>query len=170
LLELDVHLSADRRLIVIHDETVDRTTDGSGRVADLTSDQIRRLDAGSWFSPNFAGEQVPLLDDVLDWARGRAGLVIELKLGPVWYEVLVISNDHFAVRRIKQLDPAVKTAIVYGGRPVDPVSMAVAAGADAVRPQHYTLAGEDVAVCHTVGLAVIPGRSTMKRARAAWSS
>jgi glycerophosphoryl diester phosphodiesterase len=66
LLELDVHLSADRRLLVIHDETVDRTTDGSGRVADLTSDQIRRLDAGSWFSPNIAGEQVPLLDDVLD--------------------------------------------------------------------------------------------------------
>jgi glycerophosphoryl diester phosphodiesterase len=174
LLELDVHLSADGRLVVIHDETVDRTTDGAGRVRDLTVDEIRRLDAGSWFGPDFAGEPVPLLDEVLAWARGRAGLVIELKLGPVWYagieqalvtalerqaaeaEVLVISFDHFAVRRVKQLAPAVKTAIMYAGRPLDPVGMARAAGADAVRPDQYTVTGEDVAACHAAGLAVIP--------------
>ncbi len=174
LLELDVHVSADGRLVVIHDETVDRTTNGSGRVSDLTADEIGRLDAGSWFSPDFAGEQIPMLDDVLEWAQGRAGLVIELKLGPVWYpgieevlvttlrrrhaaaEVLVISFDHFAVRRVKQLDSAIRTAIMYGGRPVDPVSMATAAGADAVRPGHDTLTAEDVAACHTAGLAVIP--------------
>jgi glycerophosphoryl diester phosphodiesterase len=174
LLELDVHLSADRRLVVIHDDTVDRTTDGTGRVSDLTAEQIGRLDAGSWRSPEFAGERVPMLEDVLDWARGRVGLVIELKLGPVWYpgieevlvttlqrqqataEVLVISNDHFAVQRVKQLDPSIKTAIMYGGRPLDPVGMARAAGADAVRPGHYLLLAEDVVVCQTAGLAVIP--------------
>lgn len=174
MLELDVHLSADRQLIVIHDDTVDRTTDGTGPVGNLTAAEIRRLDAGSWFGPAFAGERVPLLDEVLTWARGRAGLVIELKLGPVWYpgieevlvetlkrqdavsEVLVISFDHHAAYRVKQLDPAVTTAIMYGGRMLDPVGLARAAGADAVRPGHATLRAEDVAACHAAGLAVIP--------------
>jgi glycerophosphoryl diester phosphodiesterase len=140
----------------------------------LTADEIERLDAGSWFSPDFAGERVPILDEVLAWAHGRAGLVIELKLGPIWYpdieaalvslldhrraqaEVLVISFDHFAVRRMKQLDPSVRTAVMYAGRPLDPVGLARAAGADAVRPDHYTLTAEDVSVCHAAGSAVIP--------------
>src|SRR5215471_15400951 len=83
LLELDVHLSADGQLVVIHDETVDRTTNGSGRVADMSTAEIRRLDAGSWFGCAFAGEPVPMLSEVLQWMHGRVGLVIELKLGPV---------------------------------------------------------------------------------------
>jgi len=70
--------------------------------------------------------------------------------------VLVISFDHFAVRRVKQLDSRVKTAIMYGGRPLDAVAMARAAGADAVRPSHETLTAQDVAACHAAGLAVIP--------------
>jgi glycerophosphoryl diester phosphodiesterase len=174
MVELDIHLSADGRLVVIHDDTLNRTTNGSGPVGDLTADEIGRLDAGSWFSPDFAGERVPMLDEVLDWARGRVGLVIELKLGPVWYpgiegvlvetlrrhdataEVLVISNDHHAVRRVKQLDASVKTAIMYGGRMLDPVGMAQAADVEAVRPGHFMLLPEDVAVCHAAGLAVIP--------------
>ncbi len=152
LLELDVHMSADAQLVVIHDETVDRTTNGSGRVVELSATEIRRLDAGSWFGSAFAGEPVPMLDEILEWRHGRVGLVIELKLGPVWYpgieeglvrllrqhgaeaEVLVISFDHFAARRVKVLAPAVKTAVMYGGRPIDAVAMARAAHADAVYP------------------------------------
>lgn len=140
----------------------------------MSAAEIRRLDAGSWFGSAFAGEPVPLLDETLEWLHGRVGLVIELKLGPVWYagieealvaqfqqhraeaEVLVISFDHFAVRRGKELAPAVKTAVMYGGRPIDPVAMARAAGADAVRPGHDTLTADDVAACHEGGLAVIP--------------
>jgi glycerophosphoryl diester phosphodiesterase len=174
MLELDIHLSADGELIVIHDDDIDRTTDGSGRVGEMTAAEIRRLDAGSWYAPEFAGERVPLLGEVLDWARGRASPVIELKLGPIWYEgieeklvgtlrdrdavaeVLVISNDHFAVRRVKELEAAVSTAILYGGRPIDPVGMARAALADAVRPSHWHLTREDVIACHDAGLAVIP--------------
>jgi len=174
MVELDVHLSADRTLMVIHDDTVDRTTNGSGSVGAMRADEIQHLDAGSWFSPEFAGERVPLLDEVLDWAQGQVGLVIELKLGPVWYpgieevlvatlqrhratrEVLVISSDHHAVHRVKQLDATIPIAIMYGGRLLDPVGMARAAGADAVRPSHWMVTAEDVAVCHAAGLAVIP--------------
>ena len=57
---------------------------------------------------------------------------------------------------MKELQAAVRTAIVYGGRPIDPVGRARAAGADAVRPSHWHLTREDVAVCHDAGLAVIP--------------
>jgi glycerophosphoryl diester phosphodiesterase len=82
-------------------------------------------------------------------------------------EVLVTSFDHFAVRRVKQLDPSVRTAVMYAGRPLDPVGLARAAGADAVRPDHYTLTAEDVSVCHAAGPAVIPW--TSQRPRTHWS-
>ncbi len=64
--EFDVKLTADNHCILFHDETLERTTDGSGAVADTTYDAISRLDAGSWFAPEFAGEAVPRLDAALD--------------------------------------------------------------------------------------------------------
>lgn len=78
-IELDVHLSRDDRVIVIHDETVDRTTDGHGRVADLTLAHLQALDAGSWFGAAFARERVPTLEQVLAKMKGRAKVFIELK-------------------------------------------------------------------------------------------
>lgn len=74
--ELDVHATADGELVVIHDYAVDRTTDGTGLVLDLTGGVIRRLNAGSWFSPEFTGEHVPLLADVL----ALEGLEFELEI------------------------------------------------------------------------------------------
>lgn len=62
--ELDVRRSADGILVCLHDDTVERTTNDSGQVADLTLEQLRELDAGSWFHPRFAGERVPTLDEV----------------------------------------------------------------------------------------------------------
>ena len=64
-IELDVHLSADGVPVVIHDETVDRTTDGHGPVAALTLCRLRQLDAGRWFAPAFAGEALPTLEEIL---------------------------------------------------------------------------------------------------------
>jgi glycerophosphoryl diester phosphodiesterase len=89
LIELDVRLTRDGALAVIHDSTVDRTTDGTGRVADLTWDQVQALDAGAWFGPAFAGQRVPCLGDVLGWARGRVYLAVEVKVpAPVGQDVL----------------------------------------------------------------------------------
>jgi glycerophosphoryl diester phosphodiesterase len=79
LLELDVRLTRDGALAIIHDENVDRTTNGTGRVADLSWDEIRALDAGIRFGAAFSGERVPSLGEVLDWARGRAYLAVEVK-------------------------------------------------------------------------------------------
>jgi len=77
--ELDVAMTKDGVLVVIHDDTVDRTTDGTGKVAELTYDYIRTLDAGSWFSPEFVGEHVPTLGEVLNTFRGKIGILIEIK-------------------------------------------------------------------------------------------
>lgn len=78
-IELDVQLSKDGQLVVIHDTTVDRTTDGTGKVGSLTLEELRKLDAGSYFGPEFAGERIPTLEEVLDAFRGKTGILIEIK-------------------------------------------------------------------------------------------
>jgi glycerophosphoryl diester phosphodiesterase len=83
-LELDVHVSKDGELVVIHDPTVDRTTNGTGYVKDLTLEELKNLDAGSSFAPEFAGEKIPTLSEVLDEFRGKIGILIEIK-APLLY-------------------------------------------------------------------------------------
>ncbi|MGM7703123.1 glycerophosphodiester phosphodiesterase [Pseudalkalibacillus sp. Hm43] len=78
-IELDVQMSKDGELVVIHDTTVDRTTDGTGKVGELTYAELRALDAGSWFAPEFKGEHLPTLGEVLDEYRGKTNFLIELK-------------------------------------------------------------------------------------------
>lgn len=81
MIELDVHLSRDGEVMVIHDDAVDHRTNGTGRVADLARTELQQLDAGSWFAPEFAGEPIPALEDVLTLARGRMGVNVEIKTG-----------------------------------------------------------------------------------------
>ncbi len=78
-MELDVHLSRDQVPVVIHDPTLKRTTGVKGCVSGLTAEQLTQLDAGSWFSPKFAQERIPTLDQVLKLASGRCCLNIEIK-------------------------------------------------------------------------------------------
>jgi len=168
-IELDVHLSRDEALIVIHDETLDRTTDGHGLVRDHTLAELRTLDAGG-------GEHIPTLDEVLAWARERETIVdIEIKNAPVYYagieqkvvaavsaagmtdNVIVISFDHVAVRRVHELEPRITTGVLYACRPTDGgVSLAHATGADAVLPHWTYITREDVELAHEAGLAVAP--------------
>lgn len=76
--ELDAKLTVDGHVIVIHDETVDRTTNGNGKVAGFTLDSIRKLDAGSWFDTKFAGTKVPLLEEVFETVGKDKLINIEL--------------------------------------------------------------------------------------------
>ena len=131
-IELDVHLTADGQLAVIHDETLDRTTDRSGPVAGLTMDDIRAADAGARFSrPDdagfpFAGRglRVPTLPEVLDWLPDGIGLVVEIKARAAADAVVealrgrparadgrlaVISFDEMAIDRVHELEPDLKT-------------------------------------------------------------
>jgi glycerophosphoryl diester phosphodiesterase len=84
--EVDVRTTKDGVLVCVHDADVDRTTDGSGKVADLTLADIKRLDAGAKFGPKFAGERVPTLREVLAAAaKGKVGVMIDLKEGGEGY-------------------------------------------------------------------------------------
>ena len=79
--EIDIHLSSDEKLIVIHDSTTGRTADRDIIVVDSTAEQIRMLDAGGWFSSKFAGEKIPLFSEVLDTIPEGKFLCVELKEG-----------------------------------------------------------------------------------------
>jgi glycerophosphoryl diester phosphodiesterase len=169
LIEMDVHLTRDGRLAVIHDETVQRTTNGNGYVQDLTLAELQALDAGQ-------GQRIPSLDEVLDWAQACGTyLDIEIKNAPIYYagieaavvdalarygmteQAIVISFDHCAAGRVKELEPRILTGVLYAARPIDGgVGMAHAAGANAVLPYHAYVTPADVATAHANGLFVAP--------------
>ena len=91
-IELDVHVSKDGALVVIHDETVDRTTNGSGSIQDLTVEEIQALDAGSWFHESFTGEKIPTLEEVFQLLKElnfKGELNIELKTDQIEYAGIV---------------------------------------------------------------------------------
>ena len=77
--ELDVHFSRDGHIVVIHDDTLDRTTDAVGAVADRTLAELRGLDAGSWFGPEYAGERIRSLAEIFEQYKGRLHFHIEIK-------------------------------------------------------------------------------------------
>jgi len=174
-IELDVHLSRDGRLVVIHDELLDRTTDGRGPVGSRTFEELRKLDAGASRGPEYAGERIPSLEEVLVWAHAAGTFVdIEIKSGPIVYpgieravvkaladagmreRAIVISFDHHAVRRVREADDDVATGVLYAGRPVDAVAMARAAEADALLPHWAYVREEDIRSAHEAGLVVAP--------------
>ena len=78
-IELDARLSADGQVVVIHDSTVDRTTDHRGRVAQLATEELRSMDAGAFFSDKYRGEKIPLLDEVFEALGKRIFINVELK-------------------------------------------------------------------------------------------
>ncbi|MDF0590184.1 glycerophosphodiester phosphodiesterase family protein [Candidatus Methanocrinis natronophilus] len=135
--EVDVRLSKDGYLVVIHDETVDRTTDGTGRVGEMALEDIRLLDAGQ-------GEKVPTLAEAAALAGELdLGIVVEMKeegledlvAGEVrGRRAIVTSFYHNAVREIKELGE-IKTGIIISSLPVKPVELALEAEADSIFPR-----------------------------------
>ena len=91
MIEFDVHLAKDGALIVIHDATVNRTSNGKGRIADMTLAEIKALDAGAWLKPEFAGQRFPTLQEALDLMGGKVRLNIHVKAYPNDAERLVPS-------------------------------------------------------------------------------
>lgn len=81
-IELDVHASADKQIIVMHDAKVDRTTDGSGAISELTLAELKALDAGSWKDAKYQGEPVPTLREVVELVGDRVRIDVEIKAGP----------------------------------------------------------------------------------------
>jgi len=168
--ELDVHVSKDDHLVVMHDAAVDRTTDGHGYLRDMTLSEIKALDAGGWFDSRFVGQKVPTLPEVLEWSEGELGLVIELKGGfqqglvpkvvdLLWKhdrvdQVILISFNHRAIQHVQALGPEIRTGILYVARLVNSVAVARDVGADALHPNYNYVDLDLVNEAHTAGLAV----------------
>ena len=137
LVEVDVRLTKDGFLVVIHDETIDRTTDGSGKVEEMTLEDISLLDAGS-------GERVPTLTEAARLAQElKIGIVVEMKeegledlvVGELsGRRAIVTSFRHESVREIKDLSD-LKTGIIISSLPINPVDLALAAEADSIFPR-----------------------------------
>ena len=130
-LELDVHLSRDGELVVIHDFTLEATTDGQGRVSDRTLAELQQLDAGGWFDARFAGERIPTLQQVIDAVGQRLLLNIELKADG-WQDnglaaavvrsvednqlldrVVLSSFNPLTLWRVRRLNPWVPIGLLY---------------------------------------------------------
>lgn len=145
-IELDVRFTADLRLAVIHDAGLRRTTDGRGRVRDHSLDQLSRLDAGSWFGPQFVGERIPSLPEVIRQFRDTGlGLLIEIKSDAadppdaaerVLAEVEGVSDDRCIlqsfnlelVSELSRISPRIPTAALVENRRPDPVQATLTAG------------------------------------------
>ena len=171
LIELDVHLSRDGVPVVIHDETLDRTTSGTGLVSDRPWAELRTLDAGR-------GERIPALDEVVAWAEtAKIGLSVEIKQPPPangrpkYDEIaekvvrilrgartppgLIHSFDHPTIREVRELWPEATTAISYGGGTlVDPLALGRSAGASGIHPWWAWVSSEVTTVAHAAGMHV----------------
>ena len=118
--EFDVQRTKDGKLVCIHDPTVNRTTNGVGKVADLTLAEIQKLDAGSWFGPEFAGEKAPAVAEVLalvsEFRRREALIAVDLKAPGVEQQVVRLAERHDALDRLLFIgraisEPSVRRAI-----------------------------------------------------------
>ncbi len=179
MIELDVSLSKDRQLVVMHDAAVDRTTSGGGAVRTLTLEQLQTLDAGSWFDARFNGERVPTLEQVLDLARGRILVNIEIK--PEAFEangaadaverqvvelvrakgmtgdVLVSSFEWQILDNLRRLDPTIALGLLSDAAADESLRYwAGRIGAYSWHPDHRILTPTQVAERHAMGMKVFP--------------
>ncbi len=175
-IELDVDLTRDGHVIVMHDATIDRTTDGHGRVADLTLDEVRRADAGAWKDAAFKGEHVPLLEEVFEAVGQRLLINVEIKdmslLGTgveaqvaaliekydLLDRVILSSFNPLALRRAKYVNPRLACGLLVA--PDLPIFLRAAwlaplvPGLNARHPHHAQVNKTVVDHFHAQGLVV----------------
>ncbi len=174
MVELDVRLTADGELVVFHDDTLERTTNGVGKVSEKTWAQLRDLDAGSWFGRQFAGERLLLLQEVLRLLAGRVLLNVELKehaskaslllpallsrLGEEGAEqrVVVSAFDWELLAKLRAYDPGVRIGILWHepSRTEDVWRFAEQIGAYSVHPLWLLVEPGLIAAAHERGLQV----------------
>ncbi len=186
--ELDVQLSADGVPVVIHDDTVDRTTDGHGRVTGLSLAELRALDAGRFRGNAFAGTRIPTLDEVFELARGHLLVNVELKIDDtrdaglekrvvetiarhaMRDQVIVSSFNPVSLWRLRRLDPALPRGMLYAPdqpRYLRDRWLAVLARPDAMHPGRTLATREHVDALRSDGFKVnvwtVDERAEVKR-------
>lgn len=145
-IETDLQLSRDARFVAIHDATVGRTTNGQGAVRDLTLADLRKLDAGSWFGSEFAGERIPTLEEILEFAKkhdvvfylelkpsgswgGEHALISALRESGEIARTVIISFDPEILVKSRNIEPTLMTGLLFDGKIPDPLGKASEIGA-----------------------------------------
>ena len=145
-IETDLQLSRDARFVAIHDATVNRTTNGQGAVHDLTLADLRKLDAGSWFGSEFAGERIPTIEEILEFAKkhdivfylelkpsgswgGEHALISALRESGQIARTVVISFDSVILAGVRKIEPTLMTGLLFDGQIADPLERAIEIGA-----------------------------------------
>ncbi|XJZ28013.1 glycerophosphodiester phosphodiesterase [Bacillota bacterium Lsc_1132] len=162
-IELDVQLTKDGEMVVIHDEQIDRTTNGRGFVKDYTYEQLLTFDAGSWFHPNFHEQKLPKLSEILGWMKEREKpltLNIELKNDQIHYEGLeekvlnlieeyqlkdqiILSSFHYeSLVKIRELDKRIPIGFLIQGIHTTAIENAKKIGAHIHCDATFALSGE----------------------------
>jgi Glycerophosphoryl diester phosphodiesterase len=174
--ELDVHLTSDGRVVVIHDDTVDRTTNGTGAVREMTFAQIRELDA-SIGKPGYSGAKIPTLEEVYELLQ-PTGMVVNVEIKENAYDhgfliipkvleletryemtgrIIYSSFNHYVLREMKECSAQIPTAILYSEALVDVWQYAAQVPADGIHPYFEMLADPMLVTrCHESGQAVRP--------------
>ena len=166
--ELDVQLTRDGAVVVIHDDTVERTTDGTGEVARMTLAELQPLDAGARFKGGaLKGERIPTLDQVFDLTSGKCGLNIELKAGGLERQVadimqprnafadcIVSSFEWNYLKAIKELHFNIRIALLAEEKPIDLMMGAVAMRAHAINPRWDMVTADLCTAAHQRNLKV----------------
>ena len=174
-IEFDIHFTRDRQIVVIHDEQLERSTNGHGLVVDHTLAELKSLDAGSWFDPAFAGETIPTLEEVLDlvaaWGE-PVSLNIEIKSGMVQYpgleieayrmvqakgleqQVIFSSFNHFVLRDLKEAYPEARIGLLYMEGLVDPWRYGQYLEAEALHPYFLSFDASVVKEAHQHGIKI----------------
>lgn len=145
-IETDLHLTRDAHFVAIHDETVERTTNGNGSIHEMTLAEARRLDAGSWFASEFMGERIPTLEEILEFTKKNdVVFYLELKPSGFWggehalisalrdsgeiQRSVVISFDPAILAALRKIEPTLMTGLLYDGKIDNPFEKAVEIGA-----------------------------------------
>lgn len=170
--EIDVVLTADGEIILLHDFTVDRTTNGKGAACFLALSEVKKLDAGAWFDAKFAGERVPTLSEAIALARELdIGLEVEVKeqrdfkafnealmrdlADPADRErVMMISFNHAHLKQLKALIPGLKTGGIAHERFSDPIVVCRSADLDELCIDLDVFAPEDARRLHEAGISI----------------
>lgn len=165
-IELDVHICKTGEIIVCHDDKVDRTTNGLGYIKDLSLDYLKSLDAGSHFNESFKTSKIPTFIEVLDWIKDLPiNLNIELKNAPIFYDnienrvvnlienynltdrVIISSFNHYGLAKCKQINPNIKTGLLYMAGIFKPWEYCASVNADAIHPFFYGIMPEIITGC-----------------------
>ncbi|MBO7743351.1 glycerophosphodiester phosphodiesterase [Paenibacillus sp. MWE-103] len=175
-IETDVQMTSDGQLVLIHDESLQRTAGSPRLVKDVTLEEAKQLDAGSWFDPAFAGERIPTLGELLELVKPREDVYVnlELKNSIVNYpgleeavieeirrqglgeRIIVSSFNHYSLVLCKELAPEIRTGVLYVEGLYEPWEYAARIGASALHAHHRAVLPEWTAQAAERGIVYNP--------------